>query len=72
MLSDLSECVQLPSGLSVSSEHYKFERPGKIELRAEIFFSNDMLYIWIGSVAMHSLNNLQIAYPGTVKKEYFF
>lgn len=62
-----SEPIQLASGVVVSSENFKLERPGKLELRAEIEFLNGMLYIWIGSGAMHSLNNLQIAYPGTVK-----
>jgi hypothetical protein len=66
MLSEFSECVQLPSGVTVSSEHFKLERPGKLELRAEIKFLNGMLYIWIGSSTIHELNNLQIAYPGAV------
>lgn len=67
MLSDSVECIQLPSGVTVSSENFKLERPGKLELRAEILFLNGMLYIWIGSAMIHALNNLQIAYSGTVK-----
>lgn len=71
MLSESSECLQLPSGVTVSSENFKLERPGKLELRAEILFLNGMLYIWIGSAMMHALNNLQIAYSGTVKTIVF-
>ena len=66
MLSESVESVQLPSGVKVSSEHFKLQRPGKKELRAEIDFLNEMLYIWIGSALMHQLTNLQIAYPGSV------
>lgn len=66
MISESIERVQMPSGVTISSEHFKLERPGKHELRAEIEFLNGMLYIWIGSATMHQLNNLQIAYPGTV------
>ena len=72
MLSEFSERVQLPSGVTVSSEHFKLERPGKLELKAEIEFLNGMNYIWIGSGTMPQLNNLQIAYPGTVKGFSFF
>lgn len=66
MLSDSYESVQLPSGVIVSSEHFKLQRPGKLELQAEIDFLNGMLYIWIGLASMRQLSNLQIAYPGNV------
>ena len=66
MLSESFESVQLPSGVTVSSEHFKLQRPSKMELRAEVDFLNGMLYIWIGSAVMHQLSNLQIAYPGNV------
>lgn len=71
MLSESAECLQLPSGITISSENFKLERPGKPELRAEILFLNKMLYIWIGSAMIHALNNLQIAYSGTVKIIHF-
>lgn len=70
MLSEYCESVQLPSGAILSSEHFKFQRPGKFELRAEIDFLNGMLYIWIGVASMHQLSNLQIAYPGNVSSTY--
>lgn len=66
MLSESCESVQLTTGVIVSSEHFKLQRPGKSELRAEIDFLNGMLHIWIGLASMHQLSNLQIAYPGTV------
>ena len=78
MLSESSkESLQLSSGLSVSKEHFSLERPGKTELKAEILFLNGMLYIWIGSASIPQMNNLQIAYPGQVRKliillNYFF
>lgn len=68
MLSEFSESVKLASGVTVSCEHFKLERPGKHELKAEINFFDGMIYIWIGSASMHQLNNLQIAYPGAVKQ----
>ena len=67
MLSEFFESVKLDSGKTVSSEHFKLERPGKPELKAEVDFWNGMIYIWIGLASTHQLNNLQIAYPGTVK-----
>ena len=66
MLGEYCESVQLPSGVTVSSERFKLQRPGKTELRAEIDFLHGMLYIWIGLASMHQLTNLQIAYPGSV------
>lgn len=67
MLTELHESVQLSSGEILSSEHFKLNRPGKLDVRAEISFLNGMLYIWIGLVSMHTLENLQIAYPGQVR-----
>jgi hypothetical protein len=71
MLCDLSESVQLPSGIVVSHEHFKLQRPGKQEVIAEIDFLNGMLYIWIGLATIRPLNNLQIAYPGAVLQFIF-
>lgn len=68
MLCEVSESVQLPSGVTIFSEHFKLNRLGKPELCAEIEFLNGMLYIWIGNTSMHQLTNLQIAYPGNVIK----
>lgn len=67
MLNESHLSVQLPSGVTVFSEHFHFKRPGKAELRAEIDFLNEMLYIWIGLADKHQFTNLQIAYPGNVR-----
>lgn len=66
MLSEHCESLQLSSGVNISQENFKLNRPGKLELCSEITFLNGTIYIWIGSTLMHQLNNLQIAYPGNV------
>ena len=68
MLSEASkESLQLPSGVSILKESFSLERPGKVELKAEVLLLKGMLYIWIGSTFQNQMNNLQVAYPGQVQ-----